>query len=253
MKLTCIGTGTAAPEPDRVCSGYLLQTGALRLLFDCGPGVVHGMARLGTDWRDITHLVLTHFHNDHIGDVPMLFFAWKHGMRPSRSRPLTVVGPAGTQRLLGRMADVFGGHLRDFDFDVQVDEVGASEQRQLADAVRLDAAKTRHSDESLAYRVEADGRAFCYTGDTGMSEDVALFAQAADALLIECSIPDEQAMPTHLTPSQLAQMARMALPRRLLVTHVYPQLDRQMVPELLRRAGWPGATIMPGDGDQFEV
>jgi ribonuclease BN (tRNA processing enzyme) len=195
--LTALGTGTASPEGDRACSGYHLETGGLRLLLDCGPGVVHSMARLGVDWRRVTHLVLTHFHNDHIGDVPMLFFAWKHGMRPARSEPLTVVGPAGTGKLLERMADVFGGHMRDFDFDVTIDEVEPGAERRLGDVVRLRTAKTPHTEESLAYRIEADGRSFCYTGDTGMSRDLASFAQSVDALLIECSVPDDHPMPTH--------------------------------------------------------
>src|SRR5690606_2074558 len=111
VQLTCIGTGTAAPEPDRVCSGYLLEGHGLRMLFDCGPGVVHRMAQLGVDWQSITHLCLTHFHNDHIGDVPMLFFAWKHGMRPARSTQLEVLGPKGTPRMLFRLAKRCGDHL----------------------------------------------------------------------------------------------------------------------------------------------
>jgi ribonuclease BN (tRNA processing enzyme) len=251
--LTCVGTGTAAPEPDRVCSGYVLETTGLRLLLDCGAGVVHGMARLGVDWRGITHLVVTHFHNDHIGDVPMLFFAWKHGMRPGRSEPLTVIGPAGTRQLFDRLADAFGGHLRDPDFEFVIDEVEPGAVRRLNDGVRLRAAKTPHTAESLAYRIEADGRAFCYTGDTGMSEDVAAFAQAVDALLIECSVPDEQAMAIHLSPSQVAAMARIALPGRLLLTHVYPQLDRGNLHELVRRGGWLAGVEVPTDGARIEL
>jgi ribonuclease BN (tRNA processing enzyme) len=253
MRLTCIGTGTAAPEPDRVCSGFLLETGRLRMLLDCGPGVVHGMARLEVDWRGITHLVLTHFHNDHIGDVPMLFFAWKHGMRPARRDPLTVIGPVGTRRLLERMADVFGGHLRDADFEVTVDEIGAGEDRRLAGSVRLRSAKTRHTEESLGYRLEADGRAFCYTGDTGVSSDVAAFAQGTDTLLTECSLPDDERLEIHLSPTGVAEMARIAAPARLLLTHVYPQLDRETLPQLIQQAGWHGAVILPGDGDRFEL
>jgi ribonuclease BN (tRNA processing enzyme) len=251
--LTAVGTGTASPEGDRACSGYHLETGGVRLLLDCGPGVVHSMARLGVDWRRVTHLVLTHFHNDHIGDVPMLFFAWKHGMRPARSEPLTVVGPAGTGKLLERMADVFGGHMRDFDFDVTIDEVEPGAERRLGDVVRLRTAKTPHTDESLAYRVEADGRSFCYTGDTGMSRDLASFAQSVDALLIECSVPDDHPMPTHLSPAQVAAMARIALPRLLLVTHVFPVLDRHALPELVRRGGWPASVEVPKDGSRYEL
>jgi ribonuclease BN (tRNA processing enzyme) len=251
--LTCVGTGTAAPERDRVCSGYVLETAGLRLLLDCGAGVVHGMARLGVDWRGITHLVLTHFHNDHIGDVPMLFFAWKHGMRPGRSEPLTVIGPKGTKKLFepAWLTSLAGTCASPTSLSTSTRSLG--DERRLNDDVRLRAGEDPHTDESLAYRIEADGRSFCYTGDTGFSEDVAAFAQGVDALLIECSVPDDEAMDTHLTPSQVAAMARIALPRRLLLTHVYPQLDRAALPALVRRGGWPAGVEVPADGDRLEL
>jgi ribonuclease BN (tRNA processing enzyme) len=253
MYLTCIGTGTAAPEAEHVCSGYLLESHALRLLLDCGGGVVHHMARLGIEWRDISHLIITHFHNDHIGDLPLLFFAWKHGMRPARSQPLTLIGPKGMRRLIQKMADVFGGHLSEPGFEVVIHEIHDGEELRLDAITRLLAASTPHTEESLAYRIETDARSFCYTGDTGASGDVAIFAQAVDLLLMECSVSDEEAMDTHLTPSQVAEMARMALPRRLLLTHIYPQLDRARLPDLVRAGGWPGSIEVAQDGATYEV
>ncbi|MEX1184013.1 MAG: MBL fold metallo-hydrolase [Gemmatimonadota bacterium] len=253
MILTALGTGTAAPEPDRVCSGYLLETGELRLLMDCGPGVVHRMARLGIEWRTITHLLVTHFHNDHIGDIPMLFFAWKYGMRPARSEPLTVIGPKGTKKLFEKMAGVFGDHLSEPPFEVRFDEVEDGDERRISDVARVTAGKTQHTQESVAYRLESGNRSVCYTGDTGMSDHVAKLAQGVNTLLIECSVPDEEAMETHLSPSQLAAMARVALPHRLLVTHVFPQLDRDRIPELVRLGGWPAKVEVAVDGERYEI
>jgi ribonuclease BN (tRNA processing enzyme) len=254
MILTIVGSGTAAPEPHRVCSGYLLETNGLRMLMDCGSGVVHSLARLDADWRGLTHLLITHFHTDHIGDVPMLFFAWKHGMQPARSEPLTLIGPRGTKKLLGRMDEVFGSaHIATPDFELEIIELEGGEDLWLNDVVRLLTAKSNHTDNSLSFRIEDGGRSFCYTGDTGLSNDVAVLAQAVDALLIECSLPDEQALDIHLTPSTVAAMARIALPRRLLVTHTYPQLDRGRLPELVRLGGWPARVEMPIDGDRFEI
>jgi ribonuclease BN (tRNA processing enzyme) len=253
MRLTAVGTGTAAPEADHVCSGYLLETDGLRLLLDCGGGVVHSMARLRVNWQSPTHLVLSHFHNDHIGDVPLLFFAWKWGMRPPRSEAITVVGPRGTADLLQRMAGVFGDHLAEPRFTVNVEEIAPGEERKLNDVVRLSAFKTPHTAESLAYRIDTGTRSFCYTGDTGRSTELGSFAHAVDALLVECSLPDEERMAMHLTPTEVAELARIAQPRRLLVTHVYPQLPRTRVPELIQAAGSPARVEMLQDGASFEI
>jgi hypothetical protein len=48
-------------------------------------------------------------------------------------------------------------------------------------------------------------------------------------------------------------MARVALPRRLLVTHVYPQLRRDDVPQLVRDGGWPAEVHLVRDGEVIEV
>ena len=77
MRLTTIGTGTAAPSRGRVQSGHLVEAGAVRLLMDCGSGVASRMADLGVQWQTITHLAITHFHADHVVDLPTLLYAWR--------------------------------------------------------------------------------------------------------------------------------------------------------------------------------
>jgi ribonuclease BN (tRNA processing enzyme) len=80
-----------------------------------------------------------------------------------------------------------------------------------------------------------------------------VFARAVDALLVECSLPDGEAIAMHLTPSQVAALARVAQPRRLLVTHVYPQLHRSHVPALVLAAGSPVHAEMLQDGARLEI
>lgn len=246
-----VGSGTAAPEPDRVCSGYWLDARDVRLLLDCGPGVVHHLARFALSWQRISHLALTHFHNDHIGDVPMLFFALRHGTEPGRGDPLTVIGPAGTRGLLRDLARVFGDHVSDPGFPVEVIEVRDGDAVALSATSRLSAARTPHTVNSLAYRVETLDGAIGYTGDTGYSEEVARFLMGAELLVAECSLPDERAIDSHLTPSRLARMAAVASPELLVPTHMYPQIDQTALPAVLAAAGWGGRTHMAFDGLSF--
>ena len=40
MKLTILGSGTAAPLLDRNCAGYLLEVAGKKLLLDSGAGTI---------------------------------------------------------------------------------------------------------------------------------------------------------------------------------------------------------------------
>lgn len=252
MKLTVVGSGTASPEADRVCSGYWVEADDTRVLVDCGAGVVHGMARLGLPWAQLDHLLISHFHNDHIGDVPMLLFALKWGMAQGRTAPFTVWAPHGIQARLRAMAAAFGDHVADPGFPLGIREVAAGNRCQLG-PVRVTAEATPHTAESLAYRLEHGGAVLGYTGDTGPSAEVARFLGGCDLLIAECSLPEDLAKPTHLTPSSLAAMATQAGPRRLLVTHVYPPLDVLDPVARVREAGWSGETLRARDGLEMEV
>jgi ribonuclease BN (tRNA processing enzyme) len=248
MIFTVVGSGTAVPEPDRVCSGYLIETAGVTLLLDCGPGVVHHLARFGLPWSQITHVALTHFHNDHIGDLPMLLFALQHGMLPGRQAPLTVIGPPGLRERIERLADALGDHVRAPRFPLELSEPGPGEVFRLADGATLRAQPTRHTMQSVAYRVTTDAATVGYTGDTGYDEETAAFLAGVDLLALECSLPEEYAMDAHLTPSTAARMANLAQPATLLLTHVYPLLDRTRLADLVRQAGWTGETRVARDG-----
>lgn len=252
MKLTIVGSGTAAPEVARVCSGYMVEAAGTRLLMDCGAGVVQGMARHELPWSRLDHLLLTHFHNDHIGDVPMLFFALKWGVSEARTAPLTVWAPHGIQHRLTAMAAAFGDHVADPGFPVLVREVSPGD-RFTAGTVSVAVAATPHTDHSVAYRLEVSRSTLGYTGDTGPSVDVGRFLSGCAVLLAECSLPDDAAVAGHLTPSSLAALAGEAAPGRLVVTHVYPQLEALDPIARIRAAGWTGEMVRAHDGLELLV
>ena len=225
MRLTTVGTGTAAPLAGRVQSGHLVETGATRLLMDCGSGVATRLADLRIQWQTITHLALTHFHADHIVDVPTLFYAWRYGQLPPRTQPLEIVGPLGTVQLLSRFAGVFGEGLLSLGFPISVRELVPESGISLADGVRLSCRKVPHTDESVAYSVEGGGRRIVYTGDTGPDRALGDWARGCDVLLAECSLPDAIAIPMHLTPRQCGALGAAARPGVLALTHFYPPVE----------------------------
>ncbi len=260
MRVTILGSGTVVADAAHVCASCYVEVGdsahvegAARLLLDCGPGATHRMAGLGIDWSALSHVAVTHFHTDHIGDLPFLFFALTYGLARPRAEPLALFGPAGTMVRLRALADALGSYVLHPGVRLNVQELGGGHEADLVRGLRIRAYKTRHTDESIAYRVETDGAVLGYTGDTGPDPGLGHWLRGVHTLVTECSLPDDAAMDRHLTPTSVAQLARAAAPARLVLTHVYPQLDRDALPSLVAAAGWTGELIVADDGTTFEV
>jgi ribonuclease BN (tRNA processing enzyme) len=251
MRLTTLGTGTASPST-RVNAGHLLEAGSVKLLMDCGSGVVHRMGAIGANWLGVTHLAITHFHPDHTLDLTTLMFAWKYGTLPPRTAPLTIVGPVGISRLIEQFAGVYGETVRAPGFPVTMRELAPGERVDLTDGVTLEARKVPHTAESVAYSVERGGTRLIYTGDTGFDTAMAEWARGCDLLLAECSLPEQLAVPSHLTPAQVGVMAEVAEPARLVLTHFYPPVLDENIPEIISLR-YSGEVVLATDGWSTEI
>jgi ribonuclease BN (tRNA processing enzyme) len=228
MRLVVLGSGTGAPSRDRGPSGYWLEAGGARLRLDCGPGTVQAMARHALPWPSLTHQWVSHFHIDHALDLPALLFALKYGRgdfgaaAPAPRGPLTFIGPRGLRALMERVLAAFDSDLMVAqDFAVEVVEVEAGAEVDLGGGARLRTAKTPHTGESLAARIDAGGRAFGYTGDTAPSAELAAFFHGADVLVAECSFVDDTRGTHHLRADDTAALATAAAARHLVAVHAY--------------------------------
>ena len=252
MRLTTVGTGTAAPWPGRVQSGHLIDTGNVRLPMDCGSGIATRLADLPIEWQTITHLAITHFHADHIVDIPTLLYAWRYGQLPPRSERLDIIGPVGTLQLLSRFAAIFGDDLLALGYPLSIREMVPGDGIALADGVHLRCTKVPHTEESMAYSVEAGGRRIVYTGDTGPDGALGAWAHGCDILLAECSLPDTMAIPTHLTPTQCGALGAAAEPGVLALTHFYPPVEAVDIRgEVATRFG--GRVVLATDGWSLDL
>jgi len=252
MRLTTVGTGTAAPWPGRVQSGHLIDAGNVRLLMDCGSGIATRLADVRIEWQTITHLAITHFHADHIVDIPTLLYAWRYGQLPPRSERLDIIGPVGTLQLLSRFAAIFGDDLLALGYPLSIREMVPGDGIALADGVHLRCTKVPHTEESVAYSVEAGGRRIVYTGDTGPDGALGAWAHGCDILLAECSLPDAMAITTHLTPTQCGALGAAAEPGVLALTHFYPPVEAVDIRgEVATRFG--GRVVLATDGWSLDL
>lgn len=252
MKLTILGSGTVVPDGARNSAGYFIEAGSVRLMMDCGAGTVHAMARYGCDWEQLTHLYISHFHVDHVGELASLFFAFKYGMRGERVEPLMILGPRGLDRVMDGLRQAFGEKLFEPKFPVSLKMLEPGERIELSDTVTLTVAKTPHTDESLAVRITNGQRVVCYTGDTDYSEEVARFFEKPGVMIAECSFRERREGVPHLAISDVARMAAIAEAERLIVTHFYFEVDEDALRRELQR-DYAGNVLIGRDGLQVEV
>jgi len=214
MRITFLGTGSAMPTGERFQTGVLLSEDGRRLLVDCGSGVLHRLQQSGVGYEDVSTVLLTHHHLDHVADLlPLLKARWLAG-----EEHLEVVGPEGTKALLDDLLDVHD--YLDGRVDLQVREVGAHEFEVAG--FDVEGYETRHSLPTLAYRF--DDR-FTFSADSEAFEGLANFADGSAVLAHDCSFPDDVDVANHPTPATLGEALSGVEVGRVYLTHLYPHTD----------------------------
>ena len=249
MRVTIVGSGTLLPNDRARSPAHLVEFGDHKVLLDCGSGSMHGLARDGREWRAISHVAITHFHTDHTGDLPALLWAWTHGAGAWEGVTRTLVGPRGMRRVLEALRDAYGEYILEPGGPLEVVELEPGESWKDGGAtLRIRTHSTVHTEASLALRIEGEGCAVGYTGDTGPCRPLGAFFRGVDLLISECAVEDGSPRGNHLSPTQVAEMALAAEPKRLVLTHIYPAVHVDSAVALIRAAGFAGIVDVGEDG-----
>lgn len=251
MKLTILGSGSPEAYARRASTGYLLEIGKDKILFDCGGGVVDNLIRSGRLPRDITHLFFTHYHSDHMMDYARLVHAaWDEGGAPIKvfgPKPLAKInqgyfGPDGVlqndlraRTELPQSQQVWvarGGTLPRAWPSPDITEIEPGFTFE-GEGWTLGSAQATHAQpilECLAFSVEHEGKKFVYSGDTGINDQVSTLCQDADFLLHWCYRGSKEDVHPALMamspdPGEVARMANNAQVKRLYLTHFRIHMD----------------------------
>jgi len=191
------------------------------LILDCGNGTTWKLGKIGINYLEIDHIFITHFHPDHTADLIPFLFATKYSYGSTREKPLHLWGPPGFISFFSALREAYGEWI--VPEKLEIKEI---ENNNLHfDDFNLSTEKTLHTENSVAYRVESEGKSIVYTGDTDYSESLINFSKNADALIIECSMPDGLKSKGHLTPSEVVSIANNSKAKRIIITHLYPICD----------------------------
>lgn len=251
MRVTVIGSGTLLPDATRHSAAHHVSFDGASVLLDCGSGTLHGLARWNIGWTSLTHVAITHYHADHVADLAPLMFALRNRSKGVRTEPLVLMGPPGFTGFLKRLSAAMGPYVLDPGFPLDVVEVEPGVPHEAsASGFRIGSCATPHTDESIAYRLWADGEVVGYTGDTGPSDKVTGFLSGCGLVVSECAWPDPCEGAGHLSPARVAVMAAGARPGLLALTHVYPPMTPEEAAAQVR-VRYDGPVVAATDGMSF--
>lgn len=250
MRVTILGAGTAIPAAGYSPASIAVRVAGEHVLLDAGAGSLKRLQASGAPWHQLDRVFLTHFHLDHCLDLASILFAYRLPQL-RRKKPLGVYGPPGLRRLYARLNRAFHGWLSPRGFRLTLTEVQETTLRFTGYTVstrRMNHDQTR----AVGYRLTAAGKSLAYSGDTDVCEGVVELGRGAEALILECSVRDEQKVAGHLTPTECGRLAAAANCRRLVLTHFYPVFEGYDIRSRVRRS-FAGRLTLARDRTSFTL
>jgi ribonuclease BN (tRNA processing enzyme) len=228
MRLTPLGTNGFYPSHGRQTMSFLVAGRSHAVLLDAGTGVgrlAEPAVAAELAGRDELHVLLTHYHLDHLVGLSYLTDLWSGGrlVIHAPGRPLVDAEPRlALGRLLG--PPLFPVALDEFPYPV---EVRPYRDRSLAlGEFKLELRSQTHPGRSVAVRVD---RTLAYLTDTAAEPWAEEFCRGVELLLHELWMTDEeaaarpQALAGHSALSQVATIANRAEVGRLAPVHHHPR------------------------------
>jgi ribonuclease BN (tRNA processing enzyme) len=271
VKLQVLGSGGPEIDDGRSSSGYLIwYKNKARVLIDAGTGSSVEFDKSGAKLEDLQSILLTHLHVDHSADLPGYI---KGSYFTSRSADIGLYGPAANhlmpstsdylQRLLGDKGAF--AYLKDYvnkrddaDYKIIATDVplikGQTYEYTLGANIKAKSTFVHHGPvAAVAWRVEVAGCSIVFSGDMSNQFDVfSTFANKADILVASNAVPDNAigaALNLHMTPSTIAQIAKRAQVKQLVLSHFMKRtLPIQKVTQGIIRQKYRGPIILATDG-----
>jgi ribonuclease BN (tRNA processing enzyme) len=132
-------------------------------------------------------------------------------------------------------------------------EVAPAKEFEMLPHVQARTFATPHTRDSLAIRLQdTNGAKLVYTSDTGYAPELAEFARTVDLLLMECSFRRNKPMTTHLELADAMNVATLAGPRKVVLTHLYPEWDGIDL-EAEAKELWGGEVSAALDGLRLDI
>jgi len=250
LKVILLGTGTPVPNLDRACAATLVMAGTKGFLIDSGRGVVNALVK--AENPNVEAVLLTHYHSDHFGEIGELLVTRSI---QGAEKPLKIIGPAGARKTMTAILDAYSldnayrkAHHKEKWPGMPVDIQESSPGLVYNDGeVKITMFAVDHSpaEPAMAYRIDYKGQSVVVSGDTKKVEKMVEMAKGCDILVheavnpqlvqmtitrlraqnnVRAAVMSEEMIEYHTPTIQVAEIARDAGVRKLVLTHLVPSI-----------------------------
>jgi len=264
VRVTVLGKSPSWQDAGGACSGYLVEEADTSLLLDCGNGVFAKLRR-HLDYVDLDAVVLSHLHADHFLDLVPYAYALTYAPRqqpvPVHTWPGTdaparpaLHAPPGARETFRRVVGAWGNeNLIENAFDLR--EYDPAEELAVG-SLRLRFCEVPHFVQTCAIELcsgNGSGR-FVYGADSAPNEKLVAFADGADLLMVEGTLPrpEREGPRGHLTPAEAGEHAARARAGRVVITHVSDELGDEWARAEAER-GYGGTVEVAREGAVYEL
>jgi ribonuclease Z len=248
-EILVLGASNAVPTNNQENTHILVKTAQRNVLIDCGNNPMQSLQNAGLQPDDLTDLILTHFHPDHVASAPLLIMGlWLTG----RKRPLSVHGLMHTIERMQKMMDLYDWRQWPGFYQLQFHDI-PEEENQLVlegDDLRVTGSPVRHLLPTMGMRFDflQSGKTVAISSDTEPSEAVVRLAKNVDVLIHEAT----GASPGHSSAEQAGEVARLAGAKSLWLIHYTPGEDTGALIDQAR-IHFKGPVHVAVDGDGIDL
>jgi ribonuclease BN (tRNA processing enzyme) len=226
--LTFVGTSDAFGAGGRRQSAILVRCPSGGALLDCGATTGSGLHQLGIAIDEIDVILVSHFHGDHFGGIPLLLLDALYEER--RKRALRIAGPPGIEARVQRLAAAMGHGLegREWAFPIEFVEVPAGVRSEVG-PLRLRSFATHHNPDASphGFMIDAGDAKIAYSGDTGWFDGLPRQVAQSDLFICECTY-HRNGFDYHLSHEQLVEHRDRFDCGRVIITHLGEEMaDRR--------------------------
>ena len=217
-KVIILGSSNAVPTKGSENTHMVVVGDERMLLIDSVSNPIVRLEEAGLDFNDLTDIIITHFHPDHVSGLPLLLMdMWLMG----RQKPLNIYGLHYTLDRVVTLMGLYNWSDWPNFFPVAFYRIPSKELTEVMSCsdFKVHASPVHHMIPNIGLRIKfgESQQVMAYSCDTEMCEEVVRLSERADVLLHEAAGDTVG----HSSAKQAGEVAQKAKAEKLYLIH-YP-------------------------------